>query len=268
MSTRQSDSALRQALAAIPDPFRSRLLEKYIGLRDAFAGGTFDAVGLRSGVFAETLLRWLQQALTGTHIPFGSHIVNLETECEKLQKLPKAAGHESLRIILPRAISFLYTIRNKRGIGHAGGDVQANRIDAATCVRVADWCVCELIRHYHGLSLEEAQALVDAISTKEVPSVWSANGRVRVLDTSLDYKSQALLLLYSRSDDVVLTEDLLEWLEYPNPAKFQSRILTPLHRERLIDWDRGNNAILLSPKGARYVEEKVLSRGSGSRGAG
>src|SRR5579863_4553049 len=184
MSTRPPESALRQALAAVPDPFRSRLLEKYIGLRDAFAGGTFDAVGLRSGVFAETLLRWLQQALTGTHIAFGTHIVNFGAECEKLQNLPKTAGHESLRLILPRAISFLYTIRNKRGIGHAGGDVEANRIDAATCVRVSDWCLCELIRHYHGVSLEEAQALIDAISTREVPSVWSVNGRIRVLDTS------------------------------------------------------------------------------------
>lgn len=262
MSTRPHNAALEQALANVADPFRSRLIEKYLSLRDAFAGAMFDAVGLRSGVFAETLLRWLQHALTGSHIAFGTHIGNFEDECTKLQKLPKTAGHESLRVVLPRAISFLYTIRNKRGIGHAGGDVEANRIDASTCVRVSDWCICELLRFYHGLSLEEAQVVVDAISVKEIPSVWSVNGRTRILNTSLDYKSQALLLLYSRPEDVLLAEDVLDSIEYPDPSKFGSRILGPLHRERLIEWDRDNNAVLLSPKGAKFVEQRVLPRTS------
>jgi hypothetical protein len=48
-------------------------------------------------------------------------------------------------------------MRNKRGIGHVAGDVDANAIDIATMARTADWIVCELIRINHGLSLEEAQ---------------------------------------------------------------------------------------------------------------
>jgi len=253
-------SNLSIALANIKDPFRSRIIEKYVSLREAYAGSSYDATGLRGGVFAEVVLRMIQDVLTGISIPFGTPIGNFEEECLKLQRLPKTSGHESLRIVIPRALTFLYTVRNKRGIGHAGGDVEANRIDAATCVRVADWICCELIRLYHGASLEEAQCLVDAISVRELPSVWMVGGKARVLDTSLDYKSQALLILYSHSEEAVLVEDLRDWIEYPEVARFIQRILEPLHRERLVEWDRENDAVMLSPKGASQVEKRILSK--------
>jgi hypothetical protein len=257
MSTKPPNP-LTLALANVQEPFRSRIIEKYISLREAFVGGAFDATGLRGGVFAEVTLRMLQQVLTGTHIAFGTPIGSFEDECLKLQRLPKTAGHESLRIVVPRALSFLYTIRNKRGIGHAGGDVEANKIDAATCVRVADWICCELIRLYHGASLEEAQGVVDALSVRELPSVWMIGGKTRVLDTSLDYKSQALLLLYAHAEQVVLVEDLREWIEYPEVSRFSQRILEPLHRDRLVEWDRDNGAVTLSPKGAKHVEDRIV----------
>src|ERR1700722_12406534 len=113
MSTKPPSTPPEKALSNIPEPFRTRLLDKYVSLRDAYVGGSFDAVGLRSGVFAETLIRWLQQVLTSTHIPFGTPIGNFEEECVKLQRLPKSSGNESLRVVIPRAISFIYTIRNK-----------------------------------------------------------------------------------------------------------------------------------------------------------
>jgi hypothetical protein len=256
-STKRSSPELERALAGVPDPFRLRLIDKYLGLRDAFVAGAFDAVGLRSGIFAETALRLLQQLLTGTHIPFGTPVGSFEDECAKLQRLPKASGHESLRLVLPRALSFVYTIRNKRGIGHAGGDVEANGIDASTSVRVADWCLCELIRLFHGLSLEEAQALIDAIATREIPAVWAVGGRKRVLDTSLDYQTQVLLLLYASTDSAVLAEDLQDWVEYPDASKFRTRVLAPLHRERLVEWDKENAALVLSPKGGREIENRL-----------
>ncbi|MDP1571936.1 MAG: hypothetical protein Q8L86_18215 [Vicinamibacterales bacterium] len=227
-------------------------------MRDAFVSSDHDAVGLRSGVFAEVVLRLLQEQLTGTHIPFGSRLPTFDAECLRLQNLPKTAGHESLRLVIPRALVFLYTIRNKRGIGHAGGEVEANAIDAATCVRVSDWCLCELLRMYHSLSLEEAQSLLDAIAVRAVPVVWLVNGRKRVLDTSLDYRSQALVLVYSSGEDAVLEEDLRGWIEYPQVSRFRERVLKPLHSSRLIEWDRELGTVSLSPTGVREVETRIL----------
>jgi hypothetical protein len=47
---------------------------------------------------------------------------------------------------MTQAIAFVYTMRNKRDIGHVGGDLDANETDAATMVRTIDWGLSELIR--------------------------------------------------------------------------------------------------------------------------
>jgi hypothetical protein len=138
-----------------------------------------------------------------------------------------------------------------------GGDVEANEIDAATAVRVCDWILSELIRIHHGLSLEEAQALVDAVAERLMPEIWEVRGKKRVLRKGLSYKQQVLLLLYSDPDTDVLSEDLLEWTEYSNAGVFREKVLSPLHKERLIDYDRVNELVRISPLGSQEVETAV-----------
>ena len=153
---------------------------------------------------------------------------------------------------------FLYTLRNKRGIGHVGGDVDANRIDCVAIVRTADWIMCELIRVYHGLSLEEAQDLVDGISYKFIPDVWEVGSKKRVLKQGLNAKQKTLLLLYSQTDSLVLTEDLFDWVEYYRLDAFKQKILKPLHKDKLIEFDNTNDVVYLSPLGIKKVEDNIL----------
>lgn len=173
--------------------------------------------------------------------------------------LPQTAGPESLRIIIPRALGFLYTLRGKRGIGHVGGDVEANGIDAAVIVRVSDWIVCELIRIYHSLSLEEAQGIVDSISTRSIPVIWEVGGKKRILRTDLDYKQQVLVLAYSDLQGGVLSEDLFDWTEYSSLSMFRKAVLQPLHNQKLIEYDKESELVYLSPLGIEVVEKQILN---------
>lgn len=258
MSTSGSRHPLETALAGIPTQFRSKLITAYRDLKSSYVEGNHDACGLRAGRFSEVLLRFLQHHLTKIFTPFGQKIENFKEECQKLERVPQTAGLESLRLLIPRALNFLYSLRNKRGIGHVGGDVDANAIDAATCVRVADWCLAELMRIFHALSLEEAQELLDAISARQIPYVWTVMGRRRVLQRKLDYPSQTLLLLYSVVDNAVPTEDLFKWVEHPRLANFRAHVLSRLHNARLIEYDKENQMAILSPKGIERVENEII----------
>jgi hypothetical protein len=252
-------AALNTALEAIPDDIRRRIIEKYVHLRGAYADGNFDAAGLRAGIFAETVLRFLQHHLTGTYTPFGSKLPVFHDECRRLEKTPSKPNDEGVRVIMPRALDVLYTLRNKRGIGHAGGDVEANEIDAATCVRVADWCMCELVRVFHTVSLEEAQAILDAIAVRQLPNVWAVNGKHRVLSPGMTVKDQVLLLLHGTNDPAVPAEDLCDWVEYSELSKFRTRVLRPLHAARLVEFDAATQTVVLSPTGAAEVERRILA---------
>jgi len=217
------------------------------------------------GKLCETVLRFLQQELTASYTSFGTHISNFADECQKLIGLLRGSGSESLRVIIPRALIFLYTLRGKRGIGHVGGDIEANQIDLETMVRIADWVICELIRIYHKFSLEEAQALVDSISSRNLPLVWEVGGKKRVLISGLDYKQQVMVLLYATPDSGVLSEDLFAWTEHSNQTVFKRSVLTVLHKARLIEYDGKEETVVISPLGAIEAEAALLRKEQGAK---
>ena len=258
MSTRKPRLPLNEALSKVPADFRTRISKAYLELKARHREGKHDAAGLSAGKLCESVLRLLQHQLTSACTPFGQQIPNFITECEKLSRLPKAAGIESLRVVIPRALAFLYTLRSKRGIGHVGGDVDANPIDGASIARIADWIVCEVIRIYHNLSLEEADALVNSISSRNVPDIWEVGGKKRVLRDDLDFKQKTLLLLYTSVDVAVLAEDLFSWTKYSNFAIYKRSVLMPLDRANLVEFDTEIQAVSISPLGLKQVEEKIL----------
>jgi len=258
MNTPKPKSPLQDALANVPADYRGRIAKSYLELKARQAEGKHDAAGVSAGKLCETVVRLLQQQLGKTVTPFGEQIPNFAGECDSFVKLPKASGNDSLRIVIPRALNYLYTLRNKRGIGHAGGDVDANAIDIATIARVADWVVCELIRIYHNMSLEEADALVSSLSSRDIPEIWEVSGKKRVLRNDLDFKEKTLLLLYASTESAVLAEDLYSWSKYSNFAVYRKSVLGSLDSDNLIEYERDTDTAIISPLGVKRVEEEIL----------
>jgi hypothetical protein len=264
MSTPKPKSPLEAALANVPQDFRSRIVKSYLELKTRHAENKHDAAGVSAGKFCESVVRLLQHELKKPVTPFGQQLTNVSGECDSFAQVPKAVGNDSLRIVIPRAVALLYTLRNKRGIGHVGGDVDANAIDGATIARVADWVVCELIRVFHKLSLEEADALISSLATRDVPDVWEVGGKKRVLRDDLDFKEKTLLLLYSSTEPAVLAEDLFAWSKYSNFPVFKQKVLRQLDGANLVEYDRETDSVTLSPLGVKLVEEQILERKVGA----
>lgn len=259
-NTKHPKPSLEKALSSIPVTLRKRLVKNYSTLKNQALEGQHDTIGHQAGKLAEVLLRILQNVLTGTNTPLSKNLGNFKVECEKLEQTAKTAGPEGLRILMPRALLFLYTLRNKRDFGHAGGEVDANEIDALTAMRIADWCICELVRVCHNLPLEDAQLLCDAIAERRLPVVWNILGRKRILDTSLKYREQTLLLLYSEIETGIPTEDLFDWTGHSNRTNYRRHVLAKLHDDRLIEWDRETEMAIISPTGIDEVENQLLPK--------
>jgi hypothetical protein len=262
---------LESALNNIPLKFREKIITYFLEIKKRAAlanyNSDYDSLGLSLGKLCEVILRFLQHEITGTHTPFGEHIKNFAQVVDTLGKTDKTKGSDSVRILIPRALNFLYTVRNKRAIGHVGGDIEANEIDMSTSVRIADWIMCELIRVYHKLSIEEAQDIIDTISTRNLPIIWEVNGKKRILRTDLNHKEKVLLLLYSDSQNTILIEDLFEWVEYSNLSMFKTSVLKSLHDDRLIEYDREMDTIQISPLGNNMVEKRILKQPENSHPA-
>jgi hypothetical protein len=144
-------------------------------------------------------------------------------------------------------------------VGHVGGDVNPNHADSEAVLSMASWVLAELTRIFHGVSLIEAQTAVDALVQRRHPLVWEADGIKRVLNPAMKKSDQALVLLYSESA-WVQAKKLAEWVEYTSTAMFRTRILKPLHRQRLIEFEVIGDRAKLSPLGIGHVEGHLLRR--------
>jgi hypothetical protein len=151
----------------------------------------------------------------------------------------------------------LYEVRNNRGVGHVGGDVDPNFLDVTAVFGMASWVLAELVRIFHDVSTELAQAAVDALIERKHPLIWEVGDMHRVLDPKMEKRDQALLLLHQRSG-WVSDEDLLNWVEYSRIGNFRKAVLRPFHAKRLVEYDEASKRVRISPLGVQVVEREIL----------
>ena len=123
--------------------------------------------------------------------------------CRALEQAPSTFPR-SVRIQIPRMLVALYEIRNNRRVGHVGGDVDPNHMDAVAVVYMAKWLVAELVRIFHDVDMRTASEIVDALVEREIPIVWSVDEKKkRVLSANMSRPRKTLLLLYATSGPVL-----------------------------------------------------------------
>jgi hypothetical protein len=131
------------------------------------------------------------------------------------------------------------------------GQLSPNEIDATLILFSVKWVLAELLRLGGGITLTDAQDVVERVIERRLSTLWKHEGLTRVLNSSMPAKNQIVILLY---DDNGLSEDRLrEIIEYKNKTKFRA-LLRILHRQRLIEF-RPDGKCLITPKGVLRAED-------------
>ncbi len=128
-------------------------------------------------------------------------------------------------------------------------------MDSTAVVGIVKWIVAELIRVLHGVSTQDAQVSVDALTEIAIPEIWSQGEIRRVLDPNLSIIEQVLLLLATYGS-VVELEKLEQWIEPENPA-YLTRTIRRLHKERMLELNESKKNVRILPPGAKRVSEAI-----------
>jgi hypothetical protein len=199
---------------------------------------------------------WLEG---GNYPPRAAKPSRFPNKCWEMETTyQQVPNSRSARILIPRMMIGLYDIRNNRGVGHAGSEVDPNHMDATAVLYAAKWLMAELVRLLHTLDTEEATAIVDGLIEREVAWVWTYGDKKRVLRTGMTWKQQTLVLLLTEAGDVP-EADLFRWLEHPGLPSFRKDVLKHLHKARLIEYDTAKRTIRLLPPGVTAAEELVTA---------
>lgn len=247
-------------LASLPDGLREPLLQSYREIARNYAEHRWEPSELNGGKFTEAAYSIIEGSIEGSFPAKPTKPRDIVKACRDLEALPadtSRVGDRSLRILIPRMLQGLYEIRNNRNVGHLGGDVDPNFSDATAVLSMANWTLAEIVRIFHGVSTEEAQATVDELVERKHPLIWEVEDVRRVMDPDMNKTDQTLLLVYSKPAWVP-EKELVLWVEYSSLSMFRKHILIPSHDARLMEYDQRQGRVRITPRGSADVESRIL----------
>ena len=251
---------LSSVLSSLPETLRDELVESLNSIERNFREGRWEPSELNGGKLCEIVYSILKGYVEGSFPANASKPSNMVDACRALERVGQGFSR-SVRIQIPRMLIALYEVRNNRGVGHVGGDVNPNYMDAICVLQISKWLVAELVRIFHGVSTEDASAIVDALSNRELSLVWKVGQVSRVLDTSLSMSDKTLVLLYGAPRGLTESE-LVSFLEHSNASVFRRDVLKRLHQKRWIEFSQAKRWAIISPLGSKHVEDAILVRSS------
>lgn len=259
--------APEDAFSVLPTGLRNDLLNAFNEIIKNYRERRWEPSELNGGKLCEAVYTickgWLEGRAYPARAEKPSRLLNKCWDMERVyQKVPDS---RSARILIPRMMMGIYDIRNNRGVGHSGSEVDPNHMDATAVLYSAKWLMAELVRLLYALPTEEASEIVDSLIEREVAWVWTYGDKKRVLRKGLTWKQKTLVLLLTEMGDVA-EADLFLWLEHPRLPSFRNDVLKQLHKERLIEYDVQHRAARLLPPGVTAAEALVSAR-SGTSGA-
>jgi hypothetical protein len=242
------------AFKSLPSGLRGDLLDAYNDIVKNYAERRWEPASLNGGKLCEAAYTIVRGLADGSFAPRSKKPGNMLDACKDMEK--ETAQPRSVRIQVPRMIVALYEIRNNRGVGHAGGDVDPNEMDATAVLYMSKWLVSELVRVLHTLTTTEAAEIVEGLIKRQVALVWTSGDKKRVLKTGLTWKKKTLLLLLSETGDVA-EADLFRWSEHGSLPAYRRDILRPGHKERLWEYDEKDRTLRILTPGIEVAEEIV-----------
>lgn len=247
---------IHKSLSKIPKSHRKELVELFYHATSDYYAGKWVSLGICAGKFCEVLYSTIKSEVDGVYPAKPKKPQNFVDACTALAAKNKQFGR-SLCIQIPRVMIAVYEMRNNRAIGHTGGDVDPNQMDAEYLIRAQKWLMAETLRVFSNLTLEESSNLIESVTEKNLPSVWIDGDVRRVMKPNLEFKDKTMLLLYSCAGEVEI-HDLFIWSEYSSRSMFRKNIIQKLHKIAYLHYDPKSETVKISPLGIQYVERADL----------
>jgi hypothetical protein len=252
---------IQLVLPSIPAHLRDPLLSEHSEINQNFAERRWRPSELSGGHFCEIVYTVISGYGSGAYAQKIIKPKPFDLACKKLENVKNLP--RSFQILIPRMLPALYEIRNNRGVGHAGGDVNPNHMDAVLVTTACNWILAEMVRVFHNMSLSDAQIVVDNLADRRTPLIWQKGDLKRVLATDLSLSDQVVVLVASTPNGASI-EQLAYWTDYKNKTYLRTKIVASLHRKRLLNFDAKTSIAEALPTGMSMASKIIASRSAQS----
>lgn len=123
-------------LGAVPPSLCDELLKALNEVMSNYRERRWEPSELNGGKLCEVVYTILRGHVDGRFPAKATKPSNIVEACKVLEQGPAAKLPRSVRIQIPRMLVALYEIRNNRGVGHVGGEVNPNFMDATAVIAI------------------------------------------------------------------------------------------------------------------------------------
>lgn len=242
--------------AGMPAELADEVLAGYEEAKRRYYLGDHRPTAVEGGRICEAVTRVLEHELLGKYTPLGKTLPPLNDK--RLSSFFGAQGKpDGLRIHLPKALYFIYGIRNQRDVAHLGDGIDPNMQDATLVVGTLDWMMAELVRVFHTVSPDEAHAIITDLITREVPVVEEIDGQP-VCSKDLGVGDQILVFLYRAGRDAGLDlQELRRQMRHRDQSNL-NKAVRRLYTKGLVLLHPDTNRAHITSNGMKDVEGRKL----------
>ncbi|MFF0341246.1 hypothetical protein [Kribbella sp. NPDC004875] len=224
--TRLADVEAGFTAAGVPPALTKELLDAFTEAKQRFYRNDLRPQAVEGGRFTEAAFRILEWQTTGAFTPIGKTLPSVD---KMLITLQNATGNESTRLHIPRTLRLIYDVRNKRDTAHLADGIDPNLQDASLVIHNMDWVLAELVRQFHSVTADRAQAIIVDLVSRAVPVIQELDGFPVILK-KLKASDHVLVLLYWRGAEGITFGELSDWVLPPMRANLR-RTVTSLKRQ-------------------------------------
>lgn len=234
-----------------PNELVAKINETYYNAICEYKKRNWQYFGNEVGRFIEIAIRIIEFKTEGKYNKLEDKLPIFNEKRLKDFEQSKICDNISFKILIPRQLYSMYTIRNKRGMIHIN-NIDPNYMDATLLLNMQKWVLAEFVRNSSRLNYEESLNIIDCIIAKENSLIWIEDNIFKILDNSLNLEEKILCILYYENN--INEKRLFELSEYSNITMFKKK-LQLMHKEQKINYSA--NKITISPIGISIAEQKL-----------
>ena len=225
------------------------LIQTYEELLSKHRSRDLEGALTKAGRFVEHTLRaieYLRTSKTPTEIKSVQQTIK---QLENQTALP-----ESLRLLIPRVVGMIYSLRSKRDAVHVKV-IDPIQIDVSLVVSAASWVIAELIRLYHVSDEKDVVSAMNVLSRTAIPMIEAIDGEVFV-GKKVPAAMEMLLLLAHASPSGITRKKLAKAAKCSQSSI--TKALKLLLNDRHIHL-ANNNCYFITSGGEQYLSHWITS---------
>lgn len=239
-----------------PDELADKLIDAYNNAIREYKKRNWKYFGNEMGRFVEVAIRMVELKTAGKYTNLKDKLATLNENKLKQFEQSQITKNISFRILIPRQLFVMYTIRNKRGMIHIN-EVDPNYMDATALLNISKWVLAEFVRNSKNIDYDDAIKIIEELIAKENMVIWIEEDIFKILDTHITLEEKILCILYYKNN--ICETELFKLTEYSNITIFKKK-LKKMHTEQKINYTK--DKITISPIGINLAEDKLNKIGT------